>query len=252
MKTAHEFAIYIDNFSLRITSIAPGGQLIIDDQDIYHRITRILRLRIDEQCILFDRAMHGSFIIKDFQAKRRVIGTLVSKEFNQTFSPKIIFMLPLLKREDLDAALYSLVETGVNAVQLILTEKVQRAWRGEKELARLQRVMISAAEQSKNFSFPELSLPILFDDVLQKMSSYTDPIIFCDPKGDRSYDVIQSVKKQNVTRLMLMVGPEGDLTIAEKNNLQKYGAIFCRLTPTILRARQAVALSSGIFRSLLQ
>jgi len=251
MKTTHEFAIYIDQLSSLIASIAPGGQLVIDDKDMYHRITRVLRLRTDEQCVVFDRTIHGSFLIKDFQAKRRVIGQLISKESNQIFSPEIIFMLPLLKREDLDTALYSLVEVGANMVQLVITEKVQRAWRGEKEHARLNRVMIAAAEQSKNFSFPQLQLPISFDQAIQQMNEYASPIVFCDPSGDIPNNVLQTIKEQQPNRLVLMVGPEGDLTVSEKNRLKENEALFCALTPTVLRARQAVALSSGMFRALL-
>ena len=45
------------------------------------------------------------------------------------------------------------------------------------------------------------------------------------------------------------VGPEGDLTQEEKDYLKQQGFVFCRLTPTVLRARQAVALGLGILRS---
>ena len=43
-----------------------------------------------------------------------------------------------------------------------------------------------------------------------------------------------------------------DLTEQEKNLLQDQGFLFCALTPTILRAQQAVALSAGLIRSLLR
>lgn len=251
MKSVHEFAIYINQFSSLIGSVAQGGQLVIDDQETYHRITRVLRLHIDEQCVLFDRYMHGSFIIKDFQAKRRVVGTLISKESNKVLSPQITFMLPLLKREDLDAAIYSLVEIGVNAIQLVVTEKVQRTWRGENEFERLQRVMIAAAEQSKYFAFPELLLPISFDEAMQKIQENSEMAVFFDPDGNKANQIITMITQQSPKKLILMVGPEGDLTQAEKDMLKKCGALFCALTPTILRARQAIALSSGMIRSLL-
>jgi len=48
-----------------------------------------------------------------------------------------------------------------------------------------------------------------------------------------------------------MIGPEGDLTAQEKELLKERGVQFLRLTPTILRAQQAVVVAMGIFRSLL-
>ncbi len=48
-----------------------------------------------------------------------------------------------------------------------------------------------------------------------------------------------------------MIGPEADLTATEKKQLKDLGVAFCALTPTILRACQAAALSGAIFRSIL-
>lgn len=251
MKMVHEFAIYIDQFSSLISSVALEGNLVVDDQDVYHRITRVLRLHKNESCVLFDRFMHGSFLIKDFQGKTRIIGTLMSKKVNHILSPEIVFILPLLKREDLDLALYSLVEVGVNRIQLVITEKVQRSWRGEKEHDRLQRVMIAAAEQSKNFVFPDLLLPVAFDHVIEKMKGQESSFIFFAPDGDSLHDVIHVLEKQQTKKITLMVGPEGDLTSIEKSALKKNGVHFCALTPTILRAWQAAALGSGVFRSMI-
>ena len=43
-----------------------------------------------------------------------------------------------------------------------------------------------------------------------------------------------------------MIGPEGDLTMQEKDLLKERDVQFLRLTPTVLRAQQAVAVSMGI------
>ena len=48
---------------------------------------------------------------------------------------------------------------------------------------------------------------------------------------------------------MLLIGPEGDLALQEKE-LVAGKMQFCALTPTILRASQAAALSIGIVRSV--
>ncbi len=50
---------------------------------------------------------------------------------------------------------------------------------------------------------------------------------------------------------MAVIGPEGDLTKEEKAYLKEQGFLFCALTPTVLRAQQAVALGLGILRSYL-
>jgi len=48
-----------------------------------------------------------------------------------------------------------------------------------------------------------------------------------------------------------MVGPEEDLTNQKKEQLKQAKFLFCALTPTVLRSSQAIALGSGIIRSML-
>jgi 16S rRNA U1498 N3-methylase RsmE len=51
--------------------------------------------------------------------------------------------------------------------------------------------------------------------------------------------------------ILLLVGPEGDLTLEEKEIVRANKFIFCALTPTIMRAVQATGLAAGFVRSLL-
>lgn len=244
----HEFAVFIDQFSYLITSIAPGGILTLEGEDIYHRLIRVLRLRPDDACILFDQEMHGRFVLQELQGKTRIQGILHTKQSNTVLYPTITVWLPLLKRDDADMALYALTEIGVNNVHLVNTEKVQRLWGGERERARLQRIIIAAAEQSKNFAFPNLSPPISFDDALTKAAGTK---IFCDPAGSPLFTVMEFLHTNRPEHVSLFVGPEGDLTTAEKERMKKEDVIFCALTPTVLRSVQAAAIGSGVIRSIL-
>ncbi|HEB41963.1 MAG TPA: hypothetical protein ENI08_03015 [Candidatus Dependentiae bacterium] len=63
--------------------------------------------------------------------------------------------------------------------------------------------------------------------------------------------LIDKIKKCSFTPVMLMVGSEGDLTEQEKEQPRETTFLFCALTPTVLRSSQAIALGSGIIRSIL-
>ncbi|PKN03448.1 hypothetical protein CVU75_02160, partial [Candidatus Dependentiae bacterium HGW-Dependentiae-1] len=52
--------------------------------------------------------------------------------------------------------------------------------------------------------------------------------------------------------ILLLVGPEGDLTEEEKGAISRAGVQFCKLTPTVLRAMQATAVGMGVVRSVIQ
>ncbi len=243
MSNKHQFAVFTPDLNKLSTP------------ELYHRIIRVLRLNTGDQVIIFDRKQHVlaelSTITKNNLALK-FIGSLVA---NQDLKPEITVCLPLLKREALEAALYSCVELGANTIQLLVTAKSEPA--GQKYSAgnfeRLEKIMIAAAEQSKNFKIPELLAPVKLDSFLKSESFFSAKIktgkIFFDISGVPALALIPEAKSAN--QIFCLWGPEADLTSIEKELVLAAGFKFSKLTPTVLRASQAVALGLGLIRSLI-
>ncbi len=242
----HEFSLYWPGSSE--VAERQGGRITLKDPDLVRRIVKVLRLSEGDTFILFDQNIHLRVQLIAFHAKRSIELKLLSRKENATLQPAISFFLPILKRDALEQAIYSLVELGATEIQLMSTQKVQRKWGGEKELDRLRTIMIAAAEQSKQYRIPALHEPKPFEDIVQQID---DSCFFFDSQGKDLLPVIELIRKERPQNISLMIGPEGDITTQEKELLKERGVQFLRLTPTILRARQAVAVSMGIFRSLL-
>ena len=244
----HEFAIYLKNLSEQ--KLKPNTIARISNTDLFHRITRVLRLKKDEFFILFDRSVNCSVVLLAASQKDTIKVEVVECNQNTILSPNIKFLLPILKRDAFEQAIYSLVEFGANTIQLITTQKTQRKWGGQKEVERLEKVMIAAAEQSKNYALPNLCVPKALDQIVQNLEKQATKIFF-DPIGSDTFFVLENMRKSLPEHMILLVGPEGDLTNDEKSILKENNVKFCRLTPTILRAQQAVVVSLGIIRSLI-
>ena len=245
----HEFAIFfqsIDDFQV--------DELIkIDQEQIYHRIIRVLRLQINDHIILFNKDINAIAKILSIEKKYLTL-CILNKNNNIKNKPKITMLISVLKREAFQEAIYSCVETGINVIQPILTHKVHLTKFDQKEFDRFQGVVISAAEQSKNFDFSDFNKPISFQDLIAQLDKRENVIkIYFDVQGQNILDVINLILEKSLDKsleeIFLMVGPEGDLTQEEKNILKGAQFKFCSLTTTILRAQSAVALASGIFRS---
>ncbi len=67
--------------------------------------------------------------------------------------PEIRWCIPLIAKEAFEDIVYNFTAMGVASIQPLVTEKVKRSWGGDRERARLDRIMIAAAEQSKQFVF---------------------------------------------------------------------------------------------------
>jgi len=249
-QSKHEFAFYIEDASSLIGSLEVGSEFRVDDRTICHRMDHVLRLSTDDTFFIFDREIHIKLQLQYTEKKRYITGIIQEKKKNIILKPTIEFWLPLLKRENFEAALYAIVELGAQSIKPIITEKSQHKFDTQKALARYQKIIISAAEQSKNFAFPRLENQIDLKDLAtqKKYNNYNK--IYFDPEGNSLFDMISQIKSTTYDKLILMVGPEGDLTKNEKIYLQENGFIFCKLTPTVLRAFQAVTVGLGAFRSL--
>lgn len=249
MTSKHEFAIYLIALNKLISQ--SGSILSIQDPQLALRLGSVLRLKTGEQFTLFNELMHASCELlevtkKGFQCK------ILAKAETISLKPKITFVLPILKKDDFELALYSLVELGANTIQLVTTQKTQRSWGGEKELERCQRIMIAAAEQSKNFSIPKLLSPISLPAYLNAIAATKIPKIYFDVDGQSTFSLIQELYAQKPQELILMIGPEGDLTPDEKQHIYQEDFKPCALTPTVLRSVSAVTVGLGIMRSILR
>jgi 16S rRNA (uracil1498-N3)-methyltransferase len=235
----HTFSIYTPNFFDQNYTV--GVEKKVVDEDINHRLVKVLRIQVGQQIIFFDQEHHALIEILDISKKFFSIKVLTFEK-NIKQATEIKFLLPLLKKEALEEAVYSLAEIGVSEIQLVITQKSRQKLLHEKEFCRLESIIIAAAEQSKNYIFPKIHTPVdLFDLELESNSS---KIVF-EPQGESFFELrLQGLQE----KICLLVGPEGGLTKDELQHLEQIPFQKCHLTPTILRAVQAVALGAGLFK----
>ena len=241
----HQFALYCD-FLSNDRTIKSGSIVSLQDKELSHRMERILRLSVNDQCVLFDEHRHMIVTIRSYERNSCTV-QINSVEANQHYKPLISCGLPVLKKQALEEAVYGLVECGVSSIYLLDTDKVQREWGGDKEYERLHKICIAAAEQSKNYAVPQIHKPISLNEFIKQHASYAK--MFFDPSGESVVETLSRHKSQDICYI---VGPEGDLTESEKDILRTQQFSFCHLTPTILRAQQAVVVATGMLRSITE
>jgi 16S rRNA (uracil1498-N3)-methyltransferase len=239
----HNFALYFANLSCSDNA----KELIVTDLDLVHRVTKVLRIKEGGEVTLFNTKINALGTLSKITKKTFTL-SIIAVGRNESLTPKVTVALGVLKKEHFEIALYNCVELGASNIQPIIFKKsVSQKLNTE----RLQRVLVSAAEQSKNFYFPAWQQPISFTefaDGINESSQY----IYCDISGDPMLDVVQQIKQQATSEIVLIIGPEGDLTSDEKDILKQKNVLFMQLTPTVLRSVQATAVALGSLRSLLK
>lgn len=222
------------------------------DQALWHRITHVLRMAAGDQVILFNgtgQEITLALSEKMFTGKNKVSGVIQTTTTSAPHHPAITLMPSILKREAFETVVYLAAQMGATTVQPIIATKTQRAWHNDKEQARLTSIMIAACEQAKNFIIPELKNPIPLAEIETQESPRIK--IYFEDTGKPLMAVAQELITKQAEHVALVFGPEGGLTNTEQQFLDTHGFLCCALTPTILRAQEAVAVGLGSIRSLL-
>ncbi len=250
---SHRFALHSQQ---RLPDSEVGQTFKIDDEDLYMRITRVLRLRAGENVMLFDDIQSQLLQLESstFQNKKTITATLLEFTLHKRLEPRINLCIGLLKKEALQEVAYYAAAMGATHLIPVLTGKVQRSWGKDKEQERLKKVMIAACEQSKQFIVPSIEPLLTFDQFLTShaCSGQNQSSIYFDVHGKPLLRQLNEHEAKLPKTITLFWGPEGGLLPQEVTALDQYGFSCAVLTPTVLRAVDAVAVGLGSFVSCLR
>lgn len=236
----HQFACFIPNLVKNNKNIP----FSLEDEALIHRLKNVLRLEPGESILLFNRDLRATFEIREF-LKKSIQGTLSAcVPHEQKNIRNVTVFLPVLKKEHLQEALYGLCEIGIHTIQLVHVHKAHvKVW-SAKDHEKAEKIIIAAAEQSKNFTYPMLLAPISLQEAVAQSSSNQIKIML-DAQGDSAFSLRQHLSGNE--KVSIFVGPEGDFSEKEKELLMNSGVIQCKLTQTILRAYQAAILGAAFW-----
>lgn len=131
-------------------------------------------------------------------------------------------------------------EVGVDTISPIIGEHSERR---VFKVARLEKILVSAAKQSLKAAVPAVSEPVSVKDFIKEHSTDEDTlklIAYCfeDDKAPRRSikEVLENYQGRNI---IIMIGPEGDFSKAEAEAALEAGFIPVHLGTSRLRTETA-------------
>lgn len=212
---------------------AVDKDLSISDKDKHH-IINVMRMKLNDKIeIVYDEKVYMCEI-NDISKKDVSYSVKDIIDINNELPVKVTIAVSLVNEKKLDFILQKCTELGVYDFILVNSDrsKIKIDGKEKKKIERWNTITKEAAEQSHRNIKPIVRDIMSINDVLKL--DY-DLKLTCSTKENEKTikNVLQN--STNCDRIIIVVGPEGGLTVSEEEKLEKNGFIPVTLGNLILR-----------------
>jgi 16S rRNA (uracil1498-N3)-methyltransferase len=224
------------------------GTLAADRVDIEgalaHRLTKVLRMRVGEEVILFDGSGEDVRVRLEDVSDRRIAAVVIERAPGPR-EPRLRVHLyqSITKGDRFEWLLEKATEIGVAAITpLVAARAVVKTQAEGNRAERWRRIVVEAAEQCERSSVPLVGAPAAFDDAIQRA---TGIVLLPYEDAGAVAPSIHDVMNRRVddafalAAAAILIGPEGGFEPAEIERATAAGAEIVTLGDRVLRSETA-------------
>ena len=202
----------------------------LDDSDIHH-ISNVMRMKNNDFIeVVYDGILYKCLI--NFTNGFSVIYDSII-DCNLFNKKEIVLIVPVLKEQKMDLVLQKSTELGVDRIIPIITERcvVKVDSKEDKKINRWNKIVKEASEQCKRITIPFIEKIKNINDL-----DFDDGVKLVCSTREISKNIKNVMHKVlDCDRMYIVVGPEGGLSIAEEDNLNRLGFVSVSLGDRIMR-----------------
>jgi len=242
-----------------IDSPLKTGEQAILPEDVARHVRTVLRKGAGDQIILFNGSGIECLARIDQLDKKLIQATIESSSApNVESSLQLHLAQGIAKGERMDWIIQKATELGVRTITPLFTERTVvklSGARADKRREHWRQVAISAAEQCGRVVLPVIEQPTALGNWIKGFSERSGgghQGIILHPKAEQS---LRTLPLQAERPLVLLIGPEGGLSPAERDLASAHQFHMARMGPRVLRTETAtltaLSLLQGQFGDLI-
>jgi len=212
----------------------------IKGKDLIRKIRNVLRLSKGDFLYAFDGQGKEWLYRIEAIAKKSVS---IKRESLSKGSPapnrRIILGFSLAKEGKIDFILQKATELGVGGFIPFVCERSLKVKVADKKLERWKRIITEALRQSERLWMPFLKEALDFQEIIN--SNYKVKLA-ASVRGEKLNTILDGEEEE----ILILVGPEGDFSPSEYNQLEQSNFKFLKLSSHILRVETASIFSVGL------
>ena len=227
-----------------------NNNVIFSQDDIFH-ITKVMRMKKDDQIQLVDNSTHKTYlgVIRSTSPLSVYIQEPIHEEVE--LNKDVTLFFALAKSDKIEFVIQKATELGVKEIVLFQGKRSIVKFSNEdfnKKLPRYLAIAKEAAEQCHRQQIPSIS----YIDKLSKISPYLKDLnLFAyELEAGKSSDLSTLVNKSS--SVSVIIGPEGGFDVEEANYLKELKFVPISLGKRILRCETAAVYSLSVISYLLE
>ena len=223
------------------------GRVSVTGEEARHA-AQVLRLRVGERVDVVDgegRRYAGT--VHDVSRERLEIAVVHDVREPEP-TPRVTVVQALAKGDRGEQSVAAMTEVGVDVIVPWSAEHCVSRWSGEraqKGVDKWRTTARSAAKQARRSRVPDVR-PLHATADLEELIAASDLVLCLDESAE---DAVAAIAVPETGDIVLIVGPEGGLSPAERARLCGWGARLVRLGPSVLRTSTAGPVGAAVVLS---
>jgi 16S rRNA (uracil1498-N3)-methyltransferase len=217
-----------------------NGKIIVIKEKLAHYLINVLRCKVNEKILIFN---DGEWMAEIINIKSKAIELIVEKKVKDISEqrPIKLYFSPL-KRSPNEILVQKCTEIGVNIFQPVAMEHTNIS---KVNIDRLKLISTEAIEQSAQLIIPKINQTISFKNFIEQISS-NEIVIACTVQC-KSMSISQIVKDNLSKDISILIGPEGDFSKTELENIKtNINIVEASLGENILKGETATIVAAAL------
>lgn len=232
-----------------VPEVSDGSKIVIEGDEAHHAI-KVMRMEVGEELQVADgKGNWAQGRITDIDKKSFTISVTDRGQSSRTH-PEFVVVQALTKSDRSKETIELLVEGGVDRIIPWQSDHCVAKWKDEMA-EKWESVVLAACKQSRRYNLPVVEAPITLKQIRERFTEKSLLLVLHESAKEK-LSVVVSPSAISYEHVVLVIGPEGGLSIDELRELEAIGGKIVRLGNPVLRSAHAGLAGLAAVQALMK